>query len=139
MIFEWSRHARRPVTVWAVVAVWGIALLVLIAFNATWLVSGIIIAFSIPALMDLLRNQKSRLEVWPNRIIWESSLVDGDRRDIAHVRLDRRFDGSMKITLIHLGGAHTRLPPDITPPTKSFESALKSAGIPAERHPFTPF
>lgn len=139
MIYKWSRQGRRPATVWAAVLVLGAALCLWLVFDAAWFVATLIAAFSSPALFDLWRNPQSRLEVWPNRIVWASPLMRGDRRDIDHVRLDRRFDGSMKITLIHVGGAHTRLPPDITPPTQALENALKNAAIAAQRHPFTPF
>lgn len=110
-----------------------------LVFDAGWFVLLFFMALSAPALFDLIRNPQSKLEIWPNRIVWQSVLLNGDRQDIDHVRLDRRFDGALKITLIHVGGAHSRLPPDITPPADAAEDALKAAGIAVERHPFTPF
>jgi hypothetical protein len=65
-------------------------------------------------------------------------LGQGDRSDVDHVRLNRRFDGTFKVTLVHVGGATTRLPPDIAAPVGPFEAALKEAGIAAQRHPFSP-
>ena len=91
-------------------------------------------AFTLPALWDVICDTHSWIEVWPKQIIWGSALRGGNRSDI-----NRRFDGSIKITLIHVSGAHSRLPPDITPPVDVFQAALKKAGITAERHPFSPF
>lgn len=96
-------------------------------------------AFTLPALWDVIRDTCVSVQVWDGRIAWHATFSEGDTTDIDHVRLNRRFDGSMKVTLVHLGGATTRLPPDITPPVEPFEAALKEAGIPSQRHPFLPF
>ncbi len=66
-------------------------------------------------------------------------MVSGDCSGIDHVRLGRRFDGSMKITLTQTDGTQTRLPPDITPPSKALGTALSEAGITVQHHPFAPF
>ncbi|WP_375280593.1 hypothetical protein [Pseudooctadecabacter sp.] len=108
-------------------------------FDAAWFVLAIILLASLPAMLDVIRNPEVRLEVWDGRIVWLSGLRSDESANIQRVRLDRRFDGGMRITLIHSEIAHTRLPPDIVPPVDAFEAALKSAGIPAEKHPFSPF
>jgi len=137
VIYSWSRRGRRPVVLWGLATLWGLALCFWLVFDAAWFVSALIAASTLPALYDYWRNQTALVEIHPGRVSWCSSLVDGDRTDIDHVRLNRQFNGSMKITLIHPDGTHTRLPPDITPPITEFETALSSAGISAQRHPFT--
>ncbi|MCF2870243.1 hypothetical protein L0664_04115 [Octadecabacter sp. G9-8] len=104
---------------------------------ATW-IALFLAAFTLPALWDIIRDPRNTIEVWPNRIVWSSTLGQGDRTDVDHVRLNRRFDGTFKATLVHVGGATTRLPPDIAPPVDAFEAALKDAGIASQRHPFSP-
>jgi hypothetical protein len=117
----------------------GLRFLAWLVFSVAWGIAAILLAFTLPALWDVIRDNRAWVEVWPNRIVWASALRGGDRSDIDHVRIDRRFDGGMKITLVHVGGAHTRLPPDIAPPVDVFQTALKDAGIVAQRHPFSPF
>lgn len=139
MIYLWTQHGRRPATIWAVVLIWLGALALWVLFDAAWFVLAIILLASLPALLDVIRNPEVRVEVWDERIVWLSGLRSGESADIERVRLDRRFDGGIRITLIHSQIAHTRLPPDIAPPVDAFADALKSAGISAEKHPFSPF
>jgi hypothetical protein len=122
----------------AILAVWGCVFLAWLVFSLAWEIPAILLAFTLPSLWDIIRDNRAWVEVWPNRIVWASALRGGDRSDIDHVRIDRRFDGGMKITLVHVGGAHTRLPPDVAPPIDVFQTALKDAGIVAQRHPFSP-
>lgn len=139
MIYVWERQGRRATVLVAIGALWLVALVLWLAFSVAAFVTMILIGVSLPLIWEAMRNTKTQLEVWPRRVVWASALRDGDHSDIDHVRLDRRFDGGMKITLIHVGGAHTRLPPDVTPPADALEAALKEAGIAAQRHPFSPF
>ncbi len=137
MIYRFESQARQTSTIVKLLLLWGITLCLWVALDATlWIVAGLAL-FSLPVLWDVVRNTTVELEVWPGRIVWSSSLKNGDRADIDHVRLNRRFDGSMKITLVHVGGSQTRLPPDVSPPIDAFETALKDAGIAVQRHPFS--
>ena len=139
MIYAWEGRGRRPAVFIAIAGLWALVALLWVLFDAAWFILLLFIAASLPLLRDALRDTTARIEVWPNRIVWASALLDGERGDIDHVRLDRRFDGSLKITLVHPDDSHTRLPPDVTPPADALEAALIEAGISAERHPFAPF
>ena len=139
MIYTFERSGRRtgsPIIlalIWAVV----IALIFMISFSP-W-IAAVLLAFTLPALWDYVRNSKAEVEVWPNRLVWRAAFSNGNRSDIDHVRLNRRFDGTVKVLIVHVGGATTRLPPDIAPPIAAFEEALKEAGITTLRNPFLPF
>lgn len=137
MIYRFEREARRPKTIATVAGIWMIVIALWIWLDLAMFICIGILAFTIPALLEIWRNTVASIEVWPNRIVWTSSLTRGDRSDIDHVRFNRRFDGSMKITLVHVGGKPTRLPPDVNPPTQDIETALKTAGIAVQRHPFS--
>ncbi|WP_296417172.1 hypothetical protein [Pseudooctadecabacter sp.] len=139
MIYLWTRQGRRPATLFVLAITWIGAAAVWAVFDAAWFVLAVPLLASVPVLWDVIRNPELRLEVWEGRILWVSGLQSGDSASIEKVRLDRRFDGGLRITLIHSDTAHTRLPPDITPPADAFETALTAAGISAERHPFSPF
>jgi len=139
MIYDWHKQGRRPATFCAVAALWGLAAVLWFWFQASWVLVALILLTAVPVCVDLARNPQSRLEVWRGRLVWISALKNGDTSDIEKVRLDRRFDGGMRLTVLHANGSHTRLPPDVAPPVAQLELALKDAGIPAERHPFSPF
>jgi hypothetical protein len=126
MIYRHERRGRRWAVVLAILAVWVCVFLAWLVFSVAWGIAAILLAFTLPALWDVIRDNRAWVEVWPNRIVWASALRGGDR-------------SGMKITLVHVGGAHTRLPPDIAPPVDVFQTALKDAGIVAQRHPFSPF
>ena len=139
MIYHWKKQGRRPATFVLVVSIWSVMAFLHLILGATWIITACIGLLTFPAVFDLLRNPQTSFEIWPNRLVWRSSFISGDVNDIDHLRLDRRFDGAMKITIIHLGGAQTRLPPDVTPPPNKIEPALKEAGITVQRNPFSPF
>ncbi|HCP80669.1 MAG TPA: hypothetical protein DIT67_03445 [Octadecabacter sp.] len=139
MIYRHERRGRRWGVVLPLLGVWVAIIALWISLNAAWWIVTIALAFTLPALWDVIRDTRTWIEVWPKRIVWGSALRSGETADIDHVRLDRRFDGGMKITLIHVGGTHTRLPPDVSPPIDAFQDALKDAGITAQRHPFSVF
>nr|WP_237693232.1 hypothetical protein [Octadecabacter algicola] len=100
-------------------------------------IAGFLAACTLPTLWDIIRDSRALVEVWPSRLVWKAAFSEGEAKDIDHVRLNRRFDGSVKVTIVHVGGATTRLPPDIGPPVDVFETALSDAGISAQRHPFS--
>jgi len=136
--YRYERRARRPSSIVMIVAVWGALAALWMTLDLAWWIAATLAAFTLPALWDILRDGRSIVEVSPNRIAWQGALSAGARTDIDHVRLNRRFDGSVKILLVHIGGATTRLPPDIAPPVAAFEKALHDAGIASQRHPFSP-
>ena len=137
MIYRFERRGRSFSTALSVLAVLVVILLLWVVLDLAIWIAAILAAFALPALWDLIRDPRGTLEVWPGRILWASTLGRGDATDIDHVRLNRRFDGTMKVTLVHVGGATTRLPPDIAAPVAQLEPALAKAGIATQRHPFS--
>lgn len=139
MIYRFERRARNASAVMMLAVIWATLLGLWIALDLAWWIVAFFGALTLPALWDVMRDARATLEIWPGRIVWTAAFSSGDRSDVDHVRLNRRFDGSMKVLLVHEGGATTRLPPDIAPPADKLERALSDAGISAERHPFFPF
>lgn len=139
MIYRHERRGRRTSTLIKLVIVWGIFILGLATLDMAWWIAAIGVAITLPAVVDYIRDTRTWVEVWPGRIVWKSALNSGASTDIDRIRLDRRFDGGIRITLVHKGATHTRLPPDIAPPVDAFQDALTSAGLSAERHPFSVF
>lgn len=139
MIYRHEQRGRRQSTLLKLSLVWGVIILGITTLDMAWWIVVFLMLFTLPALVDYIRDTRTWVEVSPSKIVWSSALNTGERADIDHVRLDRRFDGGIRITLVHVGGAHTRLPPDIAPPVDSFQAALDQAGIAAQRHPFSVF
>lgn len=137
MIYQYDKHGRRWAVVVPVVLVWAGVFLGVVVFDMIWWLATTLLVFTLPAIWDIVRDSHASVQIWPNRIVWHSALDTGDRSDIDHVRLNRRFDGGMRLTLVHVGGATTRLPPDIAPPVDAFQAALERADIPVQRHPFS--
>ncbi len=139
MIYSFERRARRLATVLTLASIWlGLIALWGLLDMALW-IALLLAATTLPAVWDMIRDARATLEIWPGRIVWAAAFSIGDRSDVDHVRLNRRFDGSFKVILVHIGGATTRLPPDIAPPADGLETALHQAGIAVQRHPFSPF
>lgn len=139
MIYTFEKRGRTPFTVFALLAIWGGLFLIWLGLGASiWVIGGVAL-FTLPAFWDVIRDSRATLTISKGRIAWDAAFSSGDRSDVDHVRLNRRFDGSMKVLLVHVGGATTRLPPDVVPPVEALEKALAKADIPTQRHPFLPF
>ena len=59
--------------------------------------------------------------------------------EIDHIRLDTRWDFSVRATVLLTNGKRLRLPYEALPPHRSFEAALQARGIRVERHHFNVF
>ena len=139
MIWHFRRRGRSPGAITTVALVWVTVLAFWLGLGLTAWIAVPVLALTLPAIWDALRDARAEVQVWPGRLVWQATFSAGESADIDHVRLNRRFDGSMRVTIMHPGGATTRLPPDIAPPTARFEAAMKEAGITVQRHPFLPF
>ncbi|MBV2361285.1 hypothetical protein KUH32_16085 [Thalassococcus sp. CAU 1522] len=141
MSYRFERSGRRPVAAVALVAAW-LALLALwrLADAAAWIVA-IGLAITLPAAWDFIAARRAGLAIDAGRLTWWSGRHRGDAPldKIDRVRLERRFDGSMRARLVLPGGRRITLPQDCLPPIAAFEGALDAAGLRHDRHPFSPF
>ncbi|MGR3758734.1 hypothetical protein ACUXV3_01170 [Roseobacteraceae bacterium NS-SX3] len=115
---------------------------------ALWLVLGavwwLVLLFALPvlpALADLWRDTQAGLDLTDDRILWHQGSRQGEARlaEIGHVRLDTRWDFSVRATLVMADGSRLRLPPAATPPARVLQPALEARGLRTERHHFTVF
>lgn len=137
MIYRYERRGRRGSTLFKLAIVWGIIAFCLLYLDMVWWIAALVLAITLPAIIDYIKDKRIWIEVWPNRLVWQASLSGGESGTIDHIRLNRRFDGTMKVILVHVGGATTRLPPDLAPPSEPFEAALQTAGFSVQKHPFS--
>lgn len=105
--------------------------------TSPWIV-GFLSLFVVPALIDVVLNPVSTLTMDTEELRWKSVLQVGcvPLSEIAQVRMDTRWDISVRVTLTLTDGKKLRLPHDVTPDNKLLEQAFEARGIKTERHHF---
>ena len=137
--FRYRKTGRSVTTVCAVAGVWGLLLLLIVTVDAApWLMALVGLA-TLPAVLDLLRNPLSGLDVGPEGMSWFWGARMGaiGWHEIDHVRLDTRLDLSVRAAAVLRSGRQVRLPYECTPPHRLLEAALEARGIRTERHHFS--
>ncbi len=123
----------------AVAAVWFVLAAGYLWLDAeAWIVFGLAL-FTLPALWDILSGRDASFLLTMDEIRWQSGAHAEAARlsDLAHVRLDRRWDATLRMTLVGRNGGRQVIPPDATPPRKTLQTALEGAGVVIQRHPFS--
>ena len=137
--YRFDRGARRPATAAVLLAVWAVLLaLWLVVDAAPWIVAALLAATA-PAAWDYATDRRAGIEIDATHLRWWSGRHSGDAAlgAIDHVRLERRFDLSMRARLALPDGRRVALPQDALPPVDDLEQALTQAGIRWQRHPFS--
>jgi len=139
--FTYTRNNRAPRTVLILIGAYGGLLALVILFNAAWWLIGLFALPTLPALWDLARDTRAGLVLDQDSIRWFSGSREAEVAfsDIDHVRLDTRWDFSVRVSLVLTSDKRIRLPDESTPPHKEFEVVLQQAGLRVERHHFTVF
>ncbi|KMK67860.1 hypothetical protein [Puniceibacterium sp. IMCC21224] len=125
----------------ALITLWTVLVYGYLQFGAEGWIVGTLALFTLPAAWDLCVGRAAGLTLTPETMEWHSGRVR-DRvalNDIERVRLDRRFDLSMRVTLVLHDGRKQRLPQDVLPPSDQLQPALAAQGVQTERHPFSLF
>ncbi|MFZ5964611.1 hypothetical protein ACOXXX_16820 [Thalassococcus sp. BH17M4-6] len=137
--YTYGAPARTPRSVGLLLGLWALLAVGWIWLQVeSWIVLGILL-FTLPLLWEVATGKTARLTLDDTTLDWQSGRVQDHvaLRDLDHVRLDRRFDGSMRATLVLQDGRKTRLPHDCVPPHRAFEATLKARGVKVDRHPFS--
>lgn len=137
---HYVRRARSPRAILSMAAVYILLAGLALGFDAVWWLVALIWIFTLPALVDLLTDARAGLSIEGGRLGWFSgrrsatvSLAEIDR-----VRLDTRWDFSVRATLFLKNNQKLRIPAECLP-HKALESHLTARGLPVERHHFTVF
>ena len=94
---------------------------------------------ALPLLYDIVTNRTAGLRLDGQTLSWhlgptrESLPLDS----IDHIRFERRFDLSMRLTVVLRSGRRLRVPAPCLAPTQSLEEAFETANLRFEHHPFT--
>ncbi|HKL69212.1 hypothetical protein [Salibaculum sp.] len=138
-IASFGRRGRRPLNLVLALAIWGGLALAVRAIDLSLIWAGLFGLFALPALVDWIADRQVRLTIYPDRMTWETGRSNGamDAADIGHLRIDRRMDMGIRLTIVDINGRLHRLPPELHAPAEALATALDQAGIAHERHPFS--
>lgn len=135
---RFERRAREPRAL-ALIGLSVLAILgLLLAVDAAWWVAAILALFTLPAIVEALRDARATLALDDAGLSWASGrrarCVPLDR--IAEVRLATTLDFSQRAS-VHLDtGQRLRIPPECLPPGRALDAALSARGIPHRRSLF---
>jgi hypothetical protein len=138
--FHYVRRGRRPANVAGLICVCAV-FLALVLINSHPLFLGLAALPAFVLCIELYRDVHSHLSLSDTGLSWgrggKDSHIGFD--DIDEIRMLRRLDFSHVVELRLARGQKFRLPYDVTPPMKSFESALRARGVQVSQHFFSFF
>ncbi len=139
--YSYTRHNRTPRTVLILVCVYAALIALIILFDAAWWLIGLLALATLPALWDIARGTRAGMSLDHDGIRWFSGNREGHvaLADIDYVRLDTRWDFSVRASLVLQSGKRIRLPDESTPPHRDLETVLEQAALRVERHHFNVF
>lgn len=94
---------------------------------------------AIPALVQLWNNPRSSMTLTARGLSWTNGQRTGEvaLETIDVVRMDTRWDLSVRITFVLVDGTKLRLPPDLSSPHRQLEKELVARGQRVDRRHFT--
>lgn len=139
--YSFTRHNRSPKAMIMVISVYAGLIALVILFDAVWWIIALLALSTLPALWDIARGTQAGVILDQTTLHWFSGSREAqvDLADIDHVRLDTRWDLSVRVSLVLRSDKRIRLPDESTPSHKEFERVLQQAGLRVERHHFTVF
>ncbi|MCV2890136.1 hypothetical protein [Ruegeria aquimaris] len=122
-------------------AVWAGLAALIVMFDAAWWLMALCTLPSLPLIWEIATDRQSGLEMDDTHLNWFSGRMSGTAKlaEIDWVRMDTRWDFSVRTTLCLRSGKRVRLPQECTPPHRAFEEVLTSRGLTVIRHHFARF
>lgn len=138
---EYTPSARNAKSI-ALIALWLFGLAALhLWFGAIWyIVAGLALPL-IPALIEQVRNPTRWFRITADTISWFDGITiqEVPLARVQTLRLDTRWDLSVRARLDLKSGQKVVLPPTVTPDHNELERVAQSLGITTERHHFRVF
>jgi hypothetical protein len=139
--YHHQHHGRSLTNFVALAGAWAVLAGLWVGVGAAPWVVALLGMATLPLVWDIARNPQQWLRLDHRGLAWHG--LGGQQHialaEIDHVQLDRRFDFSMRITIVPKAGPRLRLPPGLAPPADALQSALQAHGISCQRHPFSLF
>lgn len=135
---RYVRHARSPRNLALLAAIWAGLVAAVVLFDAAWWLIALFALPTLPLLFEILSDRRAGLDLDATRLSWFSGRLDGAVAldEIAQVRLDTRWDFTVRATLYLHSGKQVRLPQECLPPHRRFEEILTARGLVVVRHHF---
>ncbi len=139
--YRFARHGRTWRLGLILLAIWVAILGAVIGLDAAPWLMALLGLLTLPALRDFVANTSSGLQIEDGHLHWYSGRRSGHLplSAIDHIRLDTRWDFSVRATAYLRDGKTVRLPDESLPPHRAFEAELQARDIRIERHHFRVF
>ena len=136
-----TRQGRSPRALLALALAYALMAAALLLLDAAWWIVAFFALLTLPALHDLWRNPQAGLQLDNLMLHWHSGRRQASvaLAEIDHMRLDTRWDFSVRATAILTNRTRLRIPAECLPPHRAFEAALEARGVAVQRHHFTVF
>lgn len=135
--YQYKRQGRNPATSIGIALIWVLIAVLYTQFDAHFIIVAVLIAVTVPACLDWIRNPQSGFDIDEAGVRWYSAKRQGqiERPEIDHFRFHTGLDGTRRIVIVDHSGRKTRIPYECTPPHKPLKQWLRMAEIPfQDRH-----
>ncbi|MGP6085723.1 hypothetical protein [Antarctobacter jejuensis] len=121
--------------------IWLAILTLWFALHASVWVVLVLLAVSLPALVDFATGRRAWLHLDDRMLRWGSGRAEGEvaLTRLSKVRFETRLDLSIRVRLVLDDGRRITLPQDALPPHPTLQEALEARGITTERAHFVLF
>ena len=138
MRYRFERSGRTVPAAVTLLLVWAALLTLWIVVQAAAWLMALLLAATVPAALDFAFARRSGLSLDTTHLRWWSGRHHGDARlgAIDHVRLERRFDMTVRVRLVLPDARRVTLPQAALPPVDRLTQALDDHGVAWQRHPF---
>lgn len=139
--YSYRRRGRSPRLVAVLIGVYAALLAAILLFDAAWWLMALLALPTLPALYDLYADPEAGLDLDGETLRWHSGRRHTELAltEVERIRLDTRWDFSVRATAVLTSGRKIRLPDESLPPHRALEAALTARGLRVERHHFTLF
>ena len=139
--YKFARQGRSLRAALALGATYLLILGALVFFDAAWWLMALLGLCTLPALWEFWQNPGAGLTLSDQDLTWHTGRRSATLAlaEIDHIRLDTRWDFSVRASAVLTSGKRLRLPYESLPPHRLLEQELEMRGIRVERHHFTVF
>jgi len=141
VVFEFNRQGRSPRSLAILIVVYSVLIAATILIDAAWWIMTFFALLTLPALWDLWRDPSAGVRLSDEQLDWHTGAQSASLRlsEIDFMRIDTRWDFSVRVTAVLHDKSRARLPYEALPPHQEFEKALIAKGVTVERHHFAVF
>ena len=136
--FVFSRSGRQLSAVaYTIIAVTGLAVLIF-GLNAHPLISAFFAVILLPAVWDVLANNRAEMKISKDRIQWRVGQRENDAKldEIERVMARTGLDFSQRVSIRMRDGSRRSIPPACIPPGRVLDTELEARGVKVERTMF---